>query len=468
MHKSDSNYDVPKNLKKCLIKDIKPCICSHNNSINTTSKESSIETLKECLNVPVNKLAIDLTITEEDNTKTSNYINIEPSVSVPKNILHQPIEDLSLSLDEFESSAQILRSAGFSQDEIDGLEDIPENEPLSSKSTPTKLCPTNYMCMKPQDTKTIQVLNKDVETPEKVYFESSFTENSKLTRRKSSSADFLKKAEEFFDMTKSNSHKDMSTDINLLAKQNRYNNIMLENYVYPERNPVVRKNNFSVKPEKPEKPAKPDTTFLSKFKDSVKIRRSSSAPSKSEKNRDSSSSSDSGVSTGSLKYPKYDMGDLELPITKHTCQNKLNRKTMDYSPVSITSTTSDPMQQISFKFHEQPNIIKSESFDSGTILRRPSKSALYNFFQYSHTFFISNYNFHYFVGLALDNRVRSPSSCGSETSDYLETLSISSLSSNETSSRCITRPRSGREYSTIQNTLRRQNTCDRCQIPQEI
>lgn len=374
MHKSDSNYDVPKNLKKCLIKDIKPCICSHNNSVSITSHESSLptETLEECLNVPVNKLALDLTITEEDTTVNSNYINIEPSVSTPNNILNQPVEDLSLSLEEFESSAQILRIAGFSQDEIDGLEDIPENEPLSNKSTPNKTCQPNYMCMEPQDAKSTPIVNKDVKTPEKICFESSFTENAKLTRRKSSSADFLKKAEEFFDMTKSNSHKDMSTDINLLAKENRYNNMMLENYVYPEQNQNVRKNNFSVKPEKP---TKPDTTFLSKFKDSVKIRRSSSAPSKSEKNRDSSSSSDSGVSTGSLKYPKYDMADLELPITKHTCQNKLNRKTIDYSPVSITSTTSDPMQQISFKFHEQNNIMKSESFDSGTILRRPSKSA---------------------------------------------------------------------------------------------
>lgn len=47
-----------------------------------------------------------------------------------------------------------------------------------------------------------------------------------------------------------------------------------------------------------------ENTLVAKFRDAVKIRRSSSVPSKSEKNRDSSSSNDSGVSTGSLKHHK--------------------------------------------------------------------------------------------------------------------------------------------------------------------
>ncbi|XP_077290923.1 uncharacterized protein LOC143914534 isoform X2 [Arctopsyche grandis] len=442
MRKSDSNYDVPKNLKKCLTKDIISCTCSHNNIVKSISIPftPTAEIASEDADSLNNQL--DLHIEAQASSSHSNYTNIEPITdsTMNKTTQEQPSVDMSLILDEFESSAQILRNAGFCQDEIDGLEDIPENEPLCMNHE------HHYSCTDSQNTKTSL---SNYNTPEKSFgvkgFESSFAENSTLTRRKSSSADFLKKAEAFFDMAKSNSHKDVSTDLNPLTKNN-YSNMMLENFINLNHQTVIRKSDLV----KPEKPVKPDTTFLSKFRDSVKIRRSSSAPSKSEKNRDSSSSSDSGVSTGSLKYPKYDGAELDLPIMKHACQNKTNRKTIDYSPISITSTTSDPMQQISFKFHEVPNMIKSESFDAGPMncIRRHNKGL---------------------PSLDSHGGVRSPSSCGSETSDYLETLSMSSISSNETSSRCITRPRSGREYSTIQNTLRRQNACERCcHLPQEI
>lgn len=357
MRKSNSNYDVPKNLKMCLTKDTSSCTCSHNNIVKRSmSFTPTAEITNENVDSLINQLDLHID-TPSASSSHSNYTNIEPITdsTVKKTIQEQPSVDLSLILDEFESSEQILRNAGFCQDEIDGLEDIPENEPLCMNHE------NHYSCTTSQGTKTPLSYNN---TPEKSFgvkvFESSFAENSTLTRRKSSSADFLKKAEEFFDMAKSNSHKDVSTDLNPLTKNN-FSNMMLENFINQSHQTVVRKSDLV----KPEKPVKPDTTFLSKFRDSVKIRRSSSAPSKSEKNRDSSSSSDSGVSTGSLKYPRYDVADLDLPVLKHACQNKSNRKTIDYSPISITSTTSDPMQQISFKFHEVPNMIKSESFDAG-------------------------------------------------------------------------------------------------------
>lgn len=316
----------------------------------------------------------------------SNYVNIEPILEEScEKLFSESTADLSATLQDFESSAQILKNAGFSQDEIDELEELTIIEDSNAndstffeKEQTITHNHNNYLVMQPLETLT---LPKNNQTNNKF----SLIDGT-LTKRKSSSAEFLKEAETFLDIYRSSSHKNVSVDL-IPLRRNTGNvciNDKCENCL-----------NFGDKQLLEEKIADTHTKLSNdnlglqnlnifierdmntdKVLDSVKIRRSSSVPSKSE-NRDSSSS-DSGVSTGSLKHHKYDCVDLESTIThtpictKHRASFKSNRKTKMITG-STVSNASDPMQQIHFQFDKDLTLVKSKSCDTAPVCFRKHK-----------------------------------------------------------------------------------------------
>lgn len=107
----------------------------------------------------------------------------------------------------------------------------------------------------------------------------------------------------------------------------------------------------------------------------VHIRRSSSVPCKN--NRDSSSSNDSGVSTGSLRYRGADFAEFELPLTT-AMSTMRHRRTMaaDGGPVPAAaaaaagcvhgslprrSKSTDRLKELSFRFQKVAGPMKSSS-----------------------------------------------------------------------------------------------------------
>lgn len=103
----------------------------------------------------------------------------------------------------------------------------------------------------------------------------------------------------------------------------------------------------------------------------VHIRRSSSVPCKSGNNRDSSSSNDSGVSTGSLKQRGRDFAEFELPLT--TAQSARRHQSAQRHPGDTTclhaslprrSKSSDPLRELTFQFQMTRIPAKSSSAEA--------------------------------------------------------------------------------------------------------
>lgn len=108
----------------------------------------------------------------------------------------------------------------------------------------------------------------------------------------------------------------------------------------------------------------------------VHIRRSSSVPCKSGNNRDSSSSNDSGVSTGSLKHRGADFAEFELPLTTsmstrrhhHAVQARhhagLPLTNCLHASLPRRSKSVDPLREISFQFQKVKIPAKSSSAEA--------------------------------------------------------------------------------------------------------
>lgn len=160
---------------------------------------------------------------------------------------------------------------------------------------------------------------------------------------------------------------------------------------------------------------------------SIKIRRSSSVPSKTGHNRDSSSSNDSGVSTGSLSHRNAEFVEFELslaPISSSRKQNILTVCRKSPPPVCFhnslprKSKSSDPLRELSFQFQKIKVPTKSSSTEGDIPICLPKNTK----------------------GFGSPNEVtgtpyidsRSTSSGTSDMSDYIETLSLSSHSSSDT------------------------------------
>uniref|UniRef100_A0A1B6CQJ2 Uncharacterized protein n=2 Tax=Clastoptera arizonana TaxID=38151 RepID=A0A1B6CQJ2_9HEMI len=190
---------------------------------------------------------------------------------------------------------------------------------------------------------------------------------------------------------------------------------------------------------------------------SVHIRRSSSVPCKSGNNRDSSSSNDSGVSTGSLKHRGADFAEFELPLTTsmstrrhhHAVTQRLNANNhIDCLHASLPrrSKSSDPLRELTFQFQKIKIPAKSSSAEAEIPVfpqKRDRKG------------YISPSGDGAMVVPYIDSR--STSSGTSDMSDYIETLSLSSHSSSDTpeylrlgrTAATTLRPRSGKEYHKI-------------------
>lgn len=108
----------------------------------------------------------------------------------------------------------------------------------------------------------------------------------------------------------------------------------------------------------------------------VHIRRSSSVPCKSGNNRDSSSSNDSGVSTGSLKHRGADFAEFELPLTTsmsirrhHHAMQARHHAGMPltnclHASLPRRSKSVDPLREISFQFQKVKIPAKSSSAEA--------------------------------------------------------------------------------------------------------
>ncbi|KAE9538056.1 hypothetical protein AGLY_006028 [Aphis glycines] len=208
----------------------------------------------------------------------------------------------------------------------------------------------------------------------------------------------------------------------------------------------------------------------------VHIRRSSSVPCKN--NRDSSSSNDSGVSTGSLRYRGADFAEFELPLTT-AMSTMRHRRTMAAAATAAAagngtaadgsaecgghrggggaaggcvhgslprrSKSTDRLKELSFRFQKFAGSMKSSSAGAEVpVCLKKDKG----------------FNVHAEGNSAvpfLDSQ--STSSYTSDMSDYIETLSLSSHSSSDTTNnenqRCsrqaktTLKPRSGKEYHQI-------------------
>lgn len=181
---------------------------------------------------------------------------------------------------------------------------------------------------------------------------------------------------------------------------------------------------------------------------SVNIRRSSSVPCKSGQNRDSSSSNDSGVSTGSLKQRGGDFAEFELPLTTSMSSRRhhhaMSQQTQIqtnclHSSLPRRSKSSDPLRELTFQFQKVKIPAKSSSAEAEvpicpskngkgtsihtTITISPLLIIVLNFLGYSSPSDAT-------MGPPyMDSR--STSSGTSDMSDYIETLSLSSHSSSD-------------------------------------
>ncbi|KAJ8712576.1 hypothetical protein PYW07_005418 [Mythimna separata] len=425
-----SIYDTPKKLK-CLING-QPCTCTHE-AKNLENKQTE------------NSNTSDTSNSNTEPEAHSNYVNVTPVTTTKP-----PVPEIDFAnyanidlctLEKFENSLQILRSAGFSQEELDALEDIPEHDDDISTATTNTVHPSteccndhlNYMHMEPLEISISSSKQNFSDNVSRISHVSDPTQHSEsdntISTRRSSSADFTKRHDDVYGI---NSQICFTpTVLRKAIKSDRINEGMQISLEI-----IEPKDKFKV-PE-----SKTESLLVTKFRDAVKIRRSSSVPSKSDKNRDSSSSNDSGVSTGSLKHHKGDFNEFEMPITnsksikKHVKNNKQMRKALTPVHAFVKSNSSDPLKNLTFQFEEVATLTKSNSCDVDTLTRRKKRPV--------ETDITARHS---------QMTTKSTSSGASDTSDYMESLSVSSFSSCDVSAdRHVTRPRSGKEYASIDRT----------------
>ncbi|KAL7287115.1 hypothetical protein TKK_0018732 [Trichogramma kaykai] len=189
----------------------------------------------------------------------------------------------------------------------------------------------------------------------------------------------------------------------------------------------------------------------------IKIRRSSSVPSKAGHNRDSSSSNDSGVSTGSLCHRTGEFVEYEYPsapvntLVKKQSVSSMYRKSPPPACFHSSLPRKSKSSELTFQFHKTKLPEKSSSAEADIPTCLPSKSSAKEFSSPGEGSGVPY----------IDSR--STSSGTSDMSDYIETLSLSSHSSSDapdnlriTAGRSLAttlRPRSGKEYYKIDRSM---------------
>ncbi|RZF31967.1 hypothetical protein LSTR_LSTR012437 [Laodelphax striatellus] len=181
----------------------------------------------------------------------------------------------------------------------------------------------------------------------------------------------------------------------------------------------------------------------------VNIRRSSSVPCKSV-NRDSSSSNDSGVSTGSLNQRGTDFAEFELPMSgrRHHLSLRPANSSCLHSSLPRKSKSSDPLQELTFQFQKDITP-KSSSAEAEVPVCSVKRNILKGFTSPDRPMVFNG---------VIDTH--STSSGTSDMSDYCETLSLSSYCSDTSellrfNHQAVTtlRPRSGKEYQKIDRSI---------------
>ncbi|KAG6447522.1 hypothetical protein O3G_MSEX005006 [Manduca sexta] len=399
-----SLYDTPKKLK-CVISD-QPCGCEHQQDTD------------KC----------DISVSEEP--EQANYVNVTPLPKKPAKEVdygNYANIDLNATLEKFQNSLHILRSAGFSQEELDALEDIPEHDDDISTATTNTVHPSTECCMHTENAESSSSnsnknysdnISRISHISDPTHSDADLT----MSTRRSSSADFTKRYDDDY------TNVQICFTPTVLRKATK-NDRINEGSLQLTSLEIVESKDKLFKPE-----TKTESTFVAKFRDAVKIRRSSSVPSKSDKNRDSSSSNDSGVSTGSLKHHKMDF-DFEVPgskCIKKRLSTKQVRKALMQPQAFVKSNSSDPLKNLTFQFEEVATLTKSSSCDVDTLTRR-KKTNVETEASARHSQATS----------------KSTWSGASDTSDYMESLSVSSGGSAGPPERHAARPRSGREYASV-------------------
>lgn len=166
------------------------------------------------------------------------------------------------------------------------------------------------------------------------------------------------------------------------------------------------------------------STSQSQPTNSVYIRRSESVPCKAQ-NRDSSSSNDSGVSTGSLRHRTGDFEHFELPMTTALSAKRHQRhygliNGCVHASLPRRSKSSDPLRELSFQFQRIRIPEKSTSAEAEVPICPPKGKG-----------FTSPSEGQSIVSAVPYIDSRSTSSGTSDMSDYIETLSLSSHSSSD-------------------------------------
>ncbi|XP_052873445.1 uncharacterized protein LOC128278756 [Anopheles cruzii] len=189
---------------------------------------------------------------------------------------------------------------------------------------------------------------------------------------------------------------------------------------------------------------------------SVYIRRSESVPCKAQ-NRDSSSSNDSGVSTGSLRQRGTDFTDFELPLTTAMSARRHQRHVLPqqncvHASLPRRSKSFDPLRELSFQFQKIRVPEKSTSAEAEVPVCPPKVKGTPAYGGSPDVMAAPGAPY-------IDSR--STSSGTSDMSDYIETLSLSSHSSSDTpegmrhirQATSTLRPRSGKEYQNIDRSI---------------
>lgn len=167
----------------------------------------------------------------------------------------------------------------------------------------------------------------------------------------------------------------------------------------------------------------------------VYIRRSASVPCKAQ-NRDSSSSNDSGVSTGSTRQRNGEYTEFELPLTTAMSAIRHQRNASVLPPLTSTlhaslprrSKSFDPLREITFQFARNGKFNeKSTSAEAEIPICTPKtiNGAKGGYASPNDAASLTGSGHPY-----IDSR--STSSGTSDMSDYIETLSLSSHSSSDT------------------------------------
>lgn len=405
-----------------------PVVNANNTEMNFFSKNHSINKTEDC--EPSH-------YTENDKSSKANYENIEPIIDTQPNANTPNYVNIDFkSLNYYENSKDLVLKTGISKNEWKQISKelkIEDNKEIHNSKKDSKTdylevelktpkSPTScYLPMQPACSK--QVLSRL----------NSVKSSSNPTLSGSSLDGIRKRSDSEYRVPGSAILSSPHLRRRLIDVNNKNEEIiLLRKRSYSEESRFVdeEKSTICNCPNEVNKKILPNIEINKIEKDlisgsCIKIRRSSSVPSKSGHSRDSSSSNDSGVFTGSGTQKNNGFHDFECaasvststPLKKKqsTLVETYKSSVCFHDSLPRKSKSNDLLKDISFQFQKITMPTKSSSTETDI----PSKETK----RFTNPTEITT------------NRIpdsRSTSSGTSDMSDYIETLSLSSHSSAET------------------------------------